>query len=132
VVSRRDAARGHRHYPRSARVNEVLREVIAEVIRREGESDDRLTMLTVTAVETDPDLGQARVLFASLTDEQHEALQRVRVGLQAEVAHQVRFKRTPRLSFAVDPAVATGQRVEDLLRGLRRGEHRDGEAHDAG
>jgi ribosome-binding factor A len=125
VASRRDAPRGHRHYPRSARVNEVLREVLAEVIRREGESDDRLTMLTVTAVEADPDLRRAQVLFASLTDEQHAALDRVRVGLQAEVARQARFKRTPQLSFAADRAVSTGERVEELLRGLRRDEHGD-------
>ena len=30
------------------------------------------------------------------------------------------MKRTPRLTFAADPAVAAGSRVEELLRGLAR------------
>jgi ribosome-binding factor A len=130
VPSRREAGHAGRRYPRSARVNEVLREVLAELIRREAEHDEALTLLTVTAVETEPDLRRARVLFASLTDAQREALDAHRVGLQAEVAQQVRFKRTPQLSFAVDPAVSTGQRVEDLLREIRSREDGDGEADD--
>jgi ribosome-binding factor A len=134
VTSRRgraDAGAGRR-YPRSARVNEVLREVLAETLRREVDADERLTMLTVTAVETDTDLRRARVLFASLTDEARAALEDHRIGLQATVARQVRLKWTPQLSFAVDPAVSTGQRVEDLLRQLRSPERGDGDADDAG
>jgi ribosome-binding factor A len=106
--------------------------VLAEVLRREVAADDRLTLLTVTAVETDPDLRRARVLFASLTDEARAALEDLRTGLQAEVARQVRLKWTPQLSFAVDPAVSTGQRVEDLLRQLRSPEHGDGDVDDGG
>ena len=106
--------------------------MLAEVLRREADADDRLTMLTVTAVETDPDLRRARVLFASLSDDARAALEELRVGLQAEVARQVRLKWTPQLSFAADPAVSTGQRVEDLLRQLRSPEHGDGDADDAG
>jgi ribosome-binding factor A len=32
------------------------------------------------------------------------------------------MKRTPRLRFQADPAIATGSRVEELLRGLHEGE----------
>ena len=38
--------------------------------------------------------------------------------LQAAISHEVRLKRTPQLRFAADPAVAAGQRIEDILRGL--------------
>ena len=51
---------GSRRYPRVARVNEVLREVLAEAIERIADADERLAMLTVTAVRTDPDLRQAK------------------------------------------------------------------------
>ena len=67
----------------AARVNEVLREVLAEAIERMADSDERLAMLTVTAVQTDPDLRQARVLFDSLSDPALEALQDARPRLQA-------------------------------------------------
>jgi ribosome-binding factor A len=132
VTSRRQGRQTGRRYPRSARVNEVLREVLAEVLGREADSDDRLTLLTVTAVETDADLRRARVLFASLTDDGRAALEERRVQLQAEVARQVRLKWTPQLSFTVDPAVSTGQRVEDLLRELRSTQDGDGDADDSG
>lgn len=113
-VSRGSSAR----YPRSARVNEVLREVIAEALERLADSDERLEMLTVTAVDCDPDLRHAVVLLASLDPEEAEALAEARVRLQASVSRQVRLKRTPQLQFVADPAVSSGQRVEDILRGL--------------
>jgi ribosome-binding factor A len=105
-------------YPRSARVNEVLREVIAETLERYADSDDRLQLLTVTAVECDPDFARARVLLASLSDAEREALEGLRVRFQASISRQVRLKRTPLLSFAADPAVHSGRLVEDILRNL--------------
>jgi ribosome-binding factor A len=107
-----------RRYPRAARVNEVLREVIAEKVERLADSDDRLALLTVTAVQAEPDLRHAVVLLASLEGEAADALEEARIRLQAAIGSQVRLKRTPQLSFAVDPAVSTGQRVEDIIRAL--------------
>ena len=75
-------------------------------------------MLTITAVQCDPDLRHATVLLSSLSPEEEEALGAVRVRLQAAISHQVRMKRTPQLRFAADPAVAAGWRIEDILRGL--------------
>jgi ribosome-binding factor A len=118
---------GKRGYPRAARVNEVLRQVLAEAIERMSDADERLLLLTVTAVTVDPDLRRAQVLFASLNDQAEAALDEARIRLQAVIASQVRMKRTPQLFFAPDPAVSTGQRVEDILRELRAG--RDGENH---
>lgn len=111
-----------RRYPRSARINEVLREVLAEEIERLADVDTRLGLLTVTAVQTDPDLHRATVLFATLGVEAAEALGEARVRLQAAVGRQVRMKRTPRLAFGADPAVAAGQRVEDILSDIHRGD----------
>ena len=109
----------HRRYPRTARVNESVREVLAEELERLADTDDRIGLLTVTAVKVDPDLRHATVLLASLSDPAKEALEEDRVRLQAAIGHQLRMKRTPLLSFQVDPAVTTGSRIEDILRGLR-------------
>lgn len=104
-------------------MNEVLREVLAEAIERAAGSDPRLELATVTAVQCEPDLRHATVLLASLPEPVAEALAEARPRLQAAIAHQVRIKRTPLLSFEPDPAVAYGERVESVLRGLRsRGE----------
>src|SRR5579862_1284878 len=107
-----------RRYPRSARVNEVLREVLADALERMEDLDERLGLLTITAVECDPDLRHAVVLLSSLSEEEGTALADARVRLQAAVSSEVRLNRTPQLSFEADPAVAAGQRVEDILRQL--------------
>lgn len=105
-----------RRYPRTARVNHVVQEVVADELERID--DDRLGMTTVTGVEVDPDLRHATVWLSSLSSESQEALGQHRVRLQAAIGRQMRMKRTPELRFRADPAVETGQRVEDILRGL--------------
>jgi ribosome-binding factor A len=102
-----------------ARVNEVLREVLAEEIELVASSDSRLELVTVTAVSCEPDLRHATVLLASLPDAVRDALSEARPRLQAAVAHQVRLKRTPQLAFQADPAVGHGELVEEILRELR-------------
>ena len=108
-----------RRYPRTARVNEVLREILAEELERMADADPRLYLLTITAVQVERDLSRATVLLASIPEEAATALAEHRKTLQGAVGRQVRFKRTPQLAFEVDPAIASGQRVEEILRSLQ-------------
>ena len=105
-----------RRYPRTARVDELLREVVADELERID--DDRLGLVTVTGVTTDPDLRHARVWLSSLGDDAVSALAEHRPRLQAAIGRQVRLKRTPTLEFKADPAVAAGGVVEDILRAM--------------
>jgi ribosome-binding factor A len=107
-----------RRYPRTARVNEILREVLAESLERMTDLDERLGLLTITAVTCDPDLRRATVWLASLSEQEAEALGDLRIRLQAEISRQVRLKRTPQLTFQADPAVAAGSRIEAILSDL--------------
>jgi ribosome-binding factor A len=118
-VARRADNRGVAPYPRTLRVNQALRHVVAEELERLSDADERLSLVTVTGVETAPDLRTAIVYCASLPEDADEALAERRPQLQRAVARQVRLKRTPQLSFAVDPAVEAGSRVEEALRRLR-------------
>jgi ribosome-binding factor A len=119
VSGRRREKRGPAAYARTARVNEVLREVVAEALERMADTDDRLRLLTVTAVDITPDLSRATVYLSSLPSPAIEALAEQRRELQRIIASQVRMKRTPLLEFESDPAVAHGLRVEEILRALR-------------
>jgi ribosome-binding factor A len=107
-----------RDYPRALRVNEVLRQVLGEELERLADADERLRLVTVTAVEVSPDLRAATVFLAEMDDPTAEALEERRNQLQRTVGRQVRMKRTPRLHFAADPAVREGARVEEILRRL--------------
>ncbi|MGO9559045.1 MAG: ribosome-binding factor A [Acidimicrobiales bacterium] len=106
-------------YPRSARVNALLVEILATAIERMSDQDERLAMLTVTAVHTDPDIRRAHVMFASLSEPALEALEEHRIALQAEIGRGGRMKRTPTLRFSADPAIAAGERVEEAIRRMR-------------
>jgi ribosome-binding factor A len=129
---RRSAVPATPRYPRTARVAEVLRQVVAEELARLSDIDERLRLVTVTGVVVDPDLRHATVWLSSLTDAASEALAEDRVRLQAAIARQVRLKRTPQLAFQADPAVATGQRIEEILHDLDRpaDQAREGGPHD--
>jgi len=109
-----------------------MREVVAEELERVADADDRIGILTVTAVKVEPDLRRATVLLASLSDEAEEALHAQRVHLQSAIARQRRIKRTPQLSFAVDPAILSGNRIEDLLRTIPHEATEDPGASDDG
>ncbi len=119
MSNRRQDNRGTAPYPRALRVNQVLRQVLAEELERLADADERLRMVTVTAVETAADLRHARVYLSSLSDDAAEALAERRRQLQRQVGRQVRMKRTPQLEFGVDPAIVAGGRVDDALRRIR-------------
>ena len=117
---------GHR-YPRSARVGETLREIVAEELGRID--DEQLSFVTVTSVEVDNELNRAHVYFDSLAGEDGdhdivEALDRHRIRLQSAIAKQIRAKKTPILDFQPDIALRSAERIDDILREdrQRRGE----------
>ena len=122
MATRRSSRRARgtaRDYPRTARLNELLREIVAEELERID--DDRLALLTVISVDVDADLGRARVYYDCLDvesgdEESLEALGEARIRLQSAIARQARIKRTPELSFAPDPAVRSGERIDAILR----------------
>lgn len=107
-----------KQFPRTARINESLREVLADALERMEDLEERLGLLTITAVECDPDLRHAVVYLSSLDEEESAALAEARVRLQSAISQQVRLKRTPQLRFEADPAISAGQRVEDILRSI--------------
>lgn len=120
-------------YPRTVRVNELCREILADEVERLD--DERLDLVTITHVGVAPDLRHAVVEFSRLGEEEDsaaEALAEHRVRLQAAIARQARLRRTPELSFRVDEVIRAGARIERLLRahdaGDERPDHRSPEA----
>ena len=104
---------------RMRRVNEVVREVIGDSIASELE-DPRIGFVTVTAVETSPDLRSARVYVSMLGGVSERettltALASAHGVLQAAIGRELRMKRTPTLSFHYDESLERGQRLSRLL-----------------
>jgi len=104
---------------RMRRVNEAVREVLSGHIAGDLK-DPRIGFVTVTGVETSPDLRHARVYVSVLgsNDERRAALDGLRSSagfLQAKVGEELRMKRTPTLAFEYDDSIDRGMRISELL-----------------
>jgi ribosome-binding factor A len=119
MASRHGESRALGSYARTARINELLREVLAEELERFADTDERLRLPTVTGVDVTTDLSSAKVYMSSIDETVSEALSEHRAHLQRAIGRQVRMKRTPKLQFMRDPAVAEGEKVEEILRRLK-------------
>jgi ribosome-binding factor A len=110
---------GTHRYPRSARLNETLREIIAEELVRID--DERLEFVTITKIDVDNELNRAVVYYDSLSGEEGdpttlEALGQHRVRLQSAIARQIRAKKTPILDFRPDDVIRSAERIDEILR----------------
>jgi ribosome-binding factor A len=112
---------------RMRRVNSIVHEVIAEEV--EMLKDPRLDLVTITGVETAPNLRRATVFYSTLDPDQSEeagiALDSAAPRLQRALGRQVRMKYTPALQFELDQGVRSGERIDAILRDIA--EHREEE-----
>ena len=104
---------------RMRRVDEAVREVLSDAITKEIK-DPRVGFVTVTAVETSPDLRRARVFVSVLGNEgvRKRSMQGLRSAhgiLQRAVARELRLKHTPTLEFLYDDTSERGMRIAELI-----------------
>ena len=117
---RRQPKGGSSHgYPRTARLSEVLREVIGDELTRID--DERLDLVTITAIDVDPEMNRAIVYFDSMFGEEGDegvilALNEFRPRMQASINRQMHARKTPILSFRPDEVIRCAARIEELLR----------------
>ena len=101
------------------RVNESIKEILGDAITTELK-DPRIGFVTVTDVDTSPDLRAARVYVSVLgTEEERErslaGLRSSHGFLQGRIASSMRMKRTPTLTFEYDESAERGDRISRLL-----------------
>jgi ribosome-binding factor A len=106
---------------RMRRVNEAVKEVLSTHIAGHLR-DPRIGFVTVTSVETSPDLRRARVFVSVLGSEEEReqsiaGLNASHGYLQSRVAAELRMKNTPVLEFVYDDSIDTGMRISELLQG---------------
>lgn len=110
-----------RDYPRTARLNQLFQEILAEELERMD--DERLDFVTVMSVDVDGDLHRATVYVDSLVGAERDeqvlaALAEHRHRLQGAIARQARVKHTPELVFRPDEVGRGAARLEEVLRNL--------------
>jgi ribosome-binding factor A len=109
-----------RTYARTDRVNELLREIVAETLERID--DERLGLLTITSVDVDREFEKARVYFTTLGDDDDpltlEALEEQRGKVRQAIGRESRLRRTPEVVFVHDDTQRSAERIEKILRDL--------------
>lgn len=103
---------------RMRRVNDAVKEVLGRALL--GLKDPRIGFVTITGVETSPDLRHAKVFVSVLgsekkRDQSLQGLEAAHGILQAKLAQELRMKRTPQLAFEYDPTVERGVRMTRLI-----------------
>lgn len=117
--------------PRMRKVNELVREVVADAVR--DLKDPRIGFLTITGAETSPDLRHSIVFYSVLgSDEEKKgtaaALKSAKSRIQGALGRETRLRYTPVLEFRVDPSIDEGIRISQILADL---EDSDGDDDDS-
>lgn len=110
---------------RTDRIDALLREEISSLLSREVH-DPRIGFATVTAVQTSPDLGHARVWISVMGSQDERAatlrgLDHAMPFIRRRLGERLRLRRIPELSVRADPTVERGTRVLQILHDLEEG-----------
>ena len=113
---------------RMRRVDEAVRQVLGDALAQDLK-DPRIGFVTVTDVDTSPDLRHARVYVSVLGDEQARAatldgLEHAHGFLQRRISRELNLKHTPTLEFTYDATTDRALRVGELISSAER----DGDA----
>jgi ribosome-binding factor A len=105
------------------RLNGLIREELSELLRRETEDPELQGLISITEVDTESDLKLAKVYVSMLGDDEQMARVMHRLGKAArffrrELARRLNLRHTPELEFHLDPSIARGARVMELLGAL--------------
>lgn len=104
------------------KINSLLRRLIAEMISEEISAEG--VLLTVNRVEITPDLERADVFLAIHPSEKRNIwLRKVRKRkskFQKELGGKIKFKKTPQLTFALDPAIIKVEKIESVINKIRK------------
>ena len=107
---------------RIGRINEEIQKELANLIRNLKDPRVADTMISITHVETTPDLRYAKV-FASFLQEDRAAgamkgLQSASGYLRREVGAALKLRYTPELVWALDDSITYGAKMLKLINSL--------------
>ena len=110
------------HVPRHQRVADQIQREMAQIIRAEIR-DERVKMLTLTAVRVTSDLSQAKIFFTTLNASEHAAAQEIldeaTPYLRSLLAHVMSLRMVPALKFVYDDSIERGLHMGEVIHAAR-------------
>ena len=107
---------------RIIRINEEIQKELSALIRNLKDPRVRDTMISITRVETTPDLRFTKVYVSFLQeDKAADALKGLQSGsgfLRRELGHNLNLRHTPQLQWALDDSITYGAKMLKLINSL--------------
>ena len=101
------------------RINEEIQKAVADMLRQLKDPRVSGTMISITRVETTPDLRFAKIYVSFLEeDKAKDALKGLKSAagfLRRELGRELNLRYTPELQFMSDDSIAHGAHILDLL-----------------
>ena len=119
---------------RIGRINEEIQRELSDLLRELKDPRVHKTMLSITRVETTPDLRYAKI-YVSLLDKEYtkETLAGLKSSagyLRRELGRSLQLRYTPELQWQPDDSITQGAHILELLSKLDIPEDPDDEAAD--
>lgn len=108
---------------RLERVNSELQKELANIIDHDLRDPQITAIISVTSVDTTPDLANAKV-FISVYGKQdkQDVLNRIKGAgsfIRGKLAHRVKLRITPHLDFYLDNSVEYGNNIDNILSNIK-------------
>ncbi len=104
------------------RINEEIQKVLADRLRDVKDPRVAGTMISVTRVETTPDLRYAKVYVSFLEEakaaDAMKGLKSAAGYLRRELANDLKLRYTPELQWALDDSITYGAKLLKLINSL--------------
>ena len=109
---------------RMHRVNDQIRDELADLLAREARDPRLEGIISITGVETTADLQVCRVFVSVLGtleegEEKLKHLKRARSFFRRELAARLNLRHTPELDIRLDRSIAEGAKIDQLLREIQ-------------
>lgn len=113
---------------RLARVNELLKEELSKLIVQEVDIE-RDILITITNIDTSPDLRYAKVLISVLPDSRAgsalKILSKSIYHLQKELDKRLSMRPVPKIRFEIDAGGKRYSAIEDIIKKIEKEERND-------
>ncbi len=105
-------------YKRSARVGDLIREEVADILLHKIKHKD-LGFITVTGAKVSDDLRHATIYLSVMgTDDERKTVHKISSAssfIRTELGKRLQMKYVPSLSFRIDESIAYGRNIDSIL-----------------
>ena len=108
---------------RVERINSEIQKAVSYIIDNDIRDPQIDAMISVSNVETTPDLSYCRIYITSIgTTPSDEVLARIKGAagfIRGKLSKMIKLRITPRLEFLKDTAIEYSSKIDEILKGIK-------------